>query len=725
MALTKNGVWHGCLLPNITAFNCATEGALTSAYQQQTTLLQAVLESSSDVVVFAVDRDYRLMAFNHQFQLTQQLLWGQSAIALGTSMLDVVQDASEREDFCQKIQRVLMGESLVVEDEYGHAQHTREYRRGFWSPVCDTQGCVIGVTIFSLNISDRRLAELELQQREQELRTLMDNTGDVIVRYDKSLRCVFANKVLHSEMRDSQLPLLGATPTDRYGSTPHAFELEEQLKRVFSTRESVQFEWKRPAHNGQTVYFLVHISPEFNDAGVLETALLVARDISELQASRERIHQMAFYDGLTGLPNRALLHERLNYMVQSRVHDDRLAAVLMVDMDQFKAINDTMGHAAGDALLKQAAHRLVQCVGEHATVARLGGDEFILLIPEVSCPLELNNVGYGILQQFRNCFVLDGKQVYVNCSIGIAQFPIDSRDPGVLLQYADSAMYAAKRAGRNSMRFYSREMTAQAQERLAMEMDLRNALLRKEMEVHYQPKVALAGDRLVGSEALLRWHHPVHGMVSPTQFISLAEELGLIHELGEWVLRQACTMAVRLNLRPGYPKHKIAINLSPRQFQQQGLELRIASILEETQCVAQWIELEITEGLLLADDEVVLQTLLALRKMGFTIAIDDFGTGYSSLSYLARFPIDTLKIDRSFIQTLMHSQEHAELVKAILLMANALNKDVVAEGVETAEQAAFLREHGCEMAQGYFYSKPLPAEQCAALPVQLPPRCGC
>ncbi|HEX5337140.1 MAG TPA: EAL domain-containing protein, partial [Gallionella sp.] len=391
------------------------------------------------------------------------------------------------------------------------------------------------------------------------------------------------------------------------------------------------------------------------------------------------------------------------------------AGVMLLDLDRFKAVNDTLGHPVGDQLLREAAARLAACVRGYDTVARLGGDEFAILLPEMRSGDDLGRVANKIIASFDEPFLLEGKEVFISGRIGISLYPDDSVDADDLLKHADSAMYFAKRSGRNVFRFFSKELMVSANERLSLEADLRRGFARGELELYFQPKVCLAEGALIGSEALLRWHHPQRGIVPPDKFISIAEDSGLIVEIGEWVLRRGCHVAREWNGH-GKPTHKVAINLSARQFLSGNLLNTVSKALEETGCAPQWIELEITESLLLDEDGDVLEVLNEFREMGITIAIDDFGTGYSSLSYLARFPIDTLKIDRSFISRVTESGHHAELVRAIVSIARSLDQHVVAEGVETAEQAAFLRENGCHIAQGYLYSRPVAQAAFEALP---------
>ncbi|TKC79204.1 EAL domain-containing protein [Trinickia terrae] len=461
-------------------------------------------------------------------------------------------------------------------------------------------------------------------------------------------------------------------------------------------------------------------------SGKLENRLTVdSRDeIGQLFAAMKKmerqLRQMIYHDPLTSLPNRVLFNERLKQTVAGPADPDALLGVMMIDMDRFKGVNDTMGHAAGDELLSEAAERLTVCIRPGDTVARLGGDEFAVLLPNVQDRRILDDIARRIIARFDERFALNGREVFVTCSIGISLYPVDSIEPDDLLKYADSAMYLAKRSGRRGFRYYSKELTEDAAKRLALESELRRAVERGELELHYQPKVSFPHHEVVGSEALLRWRRAGVGLVPPNDFIPVAEETGLIVDMGNWVLREACRAAAEWNAG-GEALHKVSVNLSARQFESHDLVSVVGAILDETGCRPEWLELEITESLLLEEDGAILTTLSAFRAMGLSIAIDDFGTGYSSLSYLARFPIDTLKIDKSFVQKAATDRRHAELVKAILSIARCLGQEVVAEGVETAEQAVFLRQNGCQVAQGFLFSRPLPKPDMASLPRRFAP----
>jgi diguanylate cyclase (GGDEF)-like protein/PAS domain S-box-containing protein len=564
------------------------------------------------------------------------------------------------------------------------------------------------------DVTERRQMEVALATREHEFRTLLENTPDTVARFGSDLGRQYVNPATIAFLGMEQNLLLGRKPSEIPGGT-HGAELEVRIKEAFAKGVAIEFEQTWPGKDGQEICRLVHLTPEFNSAGEVASVLAVGRDITELNAFRQKIHQMAFYDPLTALPNRALFNDRLCQMITDASWHGQSAGVMMIDMDHFKAVNDTMGHAVGDELLREAATRLTASVRAYDTVARLGGDEFAILLPEIRAGDDLGGIANKILARFDNRFLLQDKEVFMSCSIGIAHYPNDSTDAQDLLKFADSAMYFAKRSGRNNFRFYSKDLTASARERLTVESELRRAIERNELELHFQPKVSLQDGRVVGSEALLRWHHPERGMVPPIHFIQIAEDSGLIIDIGKWVLRDACQTAAEWNAG-SEAIHKIAINLSPRQFQTPDLLATVIRTLDETGCQAEWIELEITESLLLDEAGQVLEILEAFRVMGISIAIDDFGTGYSALSYLARFPIDTLKIDRSFISTVTSDYYRAELVRAILSIARCLGQQVVAEGVETIEQAAFLATHECQVAQGFLYSKAVPKREFALLP---------
>ena len=436
-------------------------------------------------------------------------------------------------------------------------------------------------------------------------------------------------------------------------------------------------------------------------------------DLEERKRVEQSIRHMAHHDALTGLPNRSLFRDRLTHaMAQADRYHQRLA-VMFLDLDRFKAINDTLGHNVGDQLLKIAAERLRSCVRDSDTVARLGGDEFTVIVEDIVEDHDAAAVAQKILDTLSQPFNLYGHEVFISVSVGVTLYPSDDENADNLLRNADSAMYRAKEFGRNNFQFYVAEMNIKARERLRLESSLRRALDRNEFMLYYQPRVSLESGRVIGAEALLRWRHPEMGLVPPSEFIPILDETGMIIPVGDWALREACRQN-REWQDSGLPPIRVAVNLSVRQFIQKDLADTIVRALEAANLSAEHLEVEITEDLFLEHNQTNIITLARLKNMGIHISIDDFGTGYSSLSYLKRLPIDTLKIDQSFVRDIGDPDNKA-IASAIIAMAASLRLNVLAEGVETDEQLAFLRAQGCNEIQGFSFSHPLPADEFAQL----------
>ena len=429
-----------------------------------------------------------------------------------------------------------------------------------------------------------------------------------------------------------------------------------------------------------------------------------------LEAVNAQLQHQANHDALTGLPNRVLFIDRLGREIAHGARDGRRFAVLLLDLDRFKLINDTMGHAAGDQLLTQAARRLTEALREIDTVARTGGDEFLVLISETRDQYDPGAIAVKIGKALNEPFAINDTEIHTSASIGISMYPNDGTDADTLVAHADEAMYFAKQRGRNSYQFFNHDMSVFSQDRLELENDLRRALTLNQMEVHYQPKSEVQTGRVSSVEALLRWRHPTRGLVSPTEFVPLAEECGLILSIGEWVLRESCKQA-RAWQRAGMPFIRIAVNVSPIQFRQSNFLQAVHAALLEFDLEPQYLEIELTESTVMGNAEGSIEILEQLSRMGVVVSIDDFGTGYSSMSYLRKFPIDKLKIDRSFISELTTNPADASIVKAIISLAHSLRLKVVAEGVETAEQLQCLRELGCDQYQGFLASAAVNAQE--------------
>ena len=436
------------------------------------------------------------------------------------------------------------------------------------------------------------------------------------------------------------------------------------------------------------------------------------QDITARIKAEGEIQHLINYDTLTGLPNRNLLHDRLKLSIAQGIREQHMVGVLVLDLDRFKGINDTLGHMAGDQLLMTMSKRLSAIIRESDTLARLGGDEFVIILNNVGSEEAIIAVSNKILTLVSEPIYIDGHEIYITGSIGISVYPMNGEDGQTLLKHADLAMYQAKELDRNNFQFFSRGMNVKVLERMKLENSMRKALERKEFFLVYQPQVDVRSGRIVGMEALLRWNHPDMGLLAPDRFIYLAEETGLIIPIGEWVLQTACRQNKAWQ-DEGLPPVKIAVNLSGKQFDQQTLDEAIAAILMETGLDPKWLEIEITESAVMKNAEISIGILRKLKEMGITLAIDDFGTGYSSLSYLKHFPISRLKIDRSFVRDIITNPDDAAIAEIIIAMAQTLKLDVIAEGVETRAQMEFLSFNNCVEMQGYLFSRPVMAEQFA------------
>ena len=574
------------------------------------------------------------------------------------------------------------------------------------TPEFDADGKVISVLSVGRDISSVNENELRLQQAETMARIghWQWNCALEESLVSAGLCHILGQPLDWKPTLEDLLGLIVADDQDRViRATQDAF-----------SRHEVVTDYGYRVKSGDRLLFLhtrVHI--EYAPDGSPSRLIGTTHDISDMKNFESRLHEMEFHDVLTGLPNRALFNDRLHQALVEATRHGHTLGLLVLDLDRFKEINDTRGHVTGDRILHQSAQRLIDLVRDYDTVARLGGDEFAVILPDVRDAADLGGISRKLLDALERPFLIDSHELFISASIGIAVFPSDGRSADELLQYADSALYDAKDRGRAGFRFYSSELTAKSKERSTVEAALRYAETREELALHYQPKVDLTDGRLVGAEALLRWNHPELGQVAPERFIGIAEDTGLIVSMGVWVLASACRTARRWNERAdrnGGQALKVAVNLSSRQFRDDDLAATVKRVLDDTGCDPRWLELEITESLLLDDNDGIRASLQALRDHGITIAIDDFGTGFSALGYLRRFPIDVLKIDRSFTSEVMLNRDSAELVKTIITMAQSLRLGLVAEGVETEGQQRFLLENGCQLGQGYYFGKPMPVE---------------
>ncbi len=565
------------------------------------------------------------------------------------------------------------------------------------------------VSMYGHDVTERQQARAEMSK----LSRAVEQTADAIFITDARGVIEYVNPAFEMTTGYTRQEALGQTPR-LFKSGRHDKSFYEDMWKTLLSGEVFRDVMVNRRKDGTLYYEEKSITPLLDEQGNITHFVSTGKDITERMQAEERLHHLAYHDVLTDLPNRALFMDRLTHALARRHAEGSHIAVMFLDMDRFKTINDTLGHDSGDRLLQAFARILVGCVREGDTVSRFGGDEFAILLEDVPSVSAVAQVADKIREALNKPFKVDGPDLYVTTSIGISLYPDDGQDATTLLKHADSAMYRAKEAGRNNYQFYVADMGEEDMTRLALESGLRQALEQEQFMLVYQPQVGIMNGRVTGAEVLLRWHHPERGEVNPAEFIPLLEETGLILEVGTWVLRRACASAVRWNELLTYPFH-VSVNVSGRQFHDAEFNIQVARILEETGLPPHLLELEITESVLMQHDRSSLENLDALHHLGVRLAIDDFGTGYSSLSYLKRFPVDTLKIDRAFIRDITEDRDDATIVSAIAVMARQLNLMVIAEGVETEEQLEFLRQCSCDAMQGYLFSRPLPEEEMTAL----------
>jgi diguanylate cyclase (GGDEF)-like protein/PAS domain S-box-containing protein len=664
---------------------------------------RSLVDNSPDAIV-RYDRACRRIYSNRNLERRQHV---SSEKILGkTPVESVVIGDVDQARMHQEWLLAVMEKGVPDERELIYVRPTGERRIATVRAVPERgpDGEVVSVLTISADTHDRVNAERQLRQREQEFRTLVENSPDLIARYDAECRRLYVNPAMRTYMGEGAVAL-GETPIA--GSTVNAEEYTAKLREVLTLGRESGMECAYRAYDGAIKWSHVRIVPEFDQDDKVTSVLAIGRDITEIVESRRKIQRLAFYDSLTGLPNRSLLSERIA-QVAARARGADGFALMLLDLDRFKEVNDTFGHAVGDELLCKVAARLRRCVRRTDTMSRLGGDEFALLLPNVARQRDFGAVAAKLLRALDKPFHLAGREIMIFASIGIAESDSARVDIDTLFKQADSAMYHAKRMGRNNYQFFTPEMMARNVWRMAVETNLRKAISRGELDLYFQPRVSLPARTVLGAEALLRWRHGELGFLTPDKFINVAEDSGQIVDIGRWVLCEACQRAAEWN-KDGGDVVKVSVNLSSRQFVMNDLVGSLQEILSGSGCEPGWLELEITESLLLEDNKAVRSMLQTISKMGVAIAVDDFGTGFSALSYLTRFPITTLKIDRSFISDVDHDRKRAELVKAIIGISTALELKLVAEGVENDAQADFLLHAGCKEAQGYLFGKPMPA----------------
>jgi len=489
----------------------------------------------------------------------------------------------------------------------------------------------------------------------------------------------------------------------------------DKIRRAIAEQRDGQALLRNYRKDGSLFWNMLYVTPVRDPrSGAVTHFVGVQHDITELKRYQDELEHQANHDALTGLANRNLLKDRLHQQLALAHRYKRTFSVAFIDLDNFKLINDSLGHDVGDRLLRIAGERLAACVRDGDTVARPGGDEFVLLVAERSNEGGAYRVVQRVMAALAPPFQIDHREFNVTCSVGIASFPRDGQDAETLLRNADTAMYRAKESGRNTFQLYSSEMNVNVGERLSVETDLWRALERDELRLYYRPKVELKTGRIIGTEALLRWQHPVRGMILPGKFIPVAEESSLIVQIGRWVIETACAQNVAWQ-NAGLPHVPVAVNISARQLHNKDLVPSVRSALAASGLEPKYLEIELTESAAMLSVDRAMSTLSELRAMGVQVSLDDFGTGYSSLSHLKRFPVTRLKIDQTFVRDLATDVDDAAIVRAIIVVAQELSLDVTAEGVETAQQVAFLTAHNCSEAQGFYFARPSPAKDVLAL----------
>jgi diguanylate cyclase (GGDEF)-like protein/PAS domain S-box-containing protein len=581
------------------------------------------------------------------------------------------------------------------------------------SLIKDPSGNPVGFRGVTRDITERKQAEEAIRESEERYRTFVENASDIIFRTDVNGRFTFANQAMLRITGYSEEEFIGK----HYRALIRQDKYEEVMKLLTGQYKSripnTYQEFPIVRKDGQEKWIGQNTQLLFEN-GEPSGFQAVARDITENKLAEEKIQYMASHDSLTGLPNRMMFSHLLNHSIQTAKRYQKQIAVLFMDLDRFKIINDTLGHDAGDLLLQVVASRLKQTLRSADVVARLGGDEFVILIEEVKNSNQLEAVAKKILSAVMTPITILSEECRVTVSVGISVFPSDGQDEQTLMKNADNAMYFAKEEGKNTFKFYSSYNKSHAVERLSIENNLRFALERNELKLVYQAKVDFKTGLITGVEALLRWDSPVLGPITPTQFIPVAEQTGLIVPIGRWVMETACAQNVAWQ-KQALPPVCMAVNLSLRQLLDEYLLADIRKVLKSSGMAPNLLELEITESMVMYNPERVINTLFKIKNLGVRLAIDDFGTGYSSLSQMRYFPVDTLKIDRSFIRNIPKDSEDKAITQAIIKMGKTLSLSVVAEGVETKEQMEFLREQSCDEMQGFYFSKPVAPEIFAKL----------
>lgn len=659
--------------------------------------------SSMPTGLMVIDKDGKIRTMNHAIR--EMFMIGDAHADEGQFFSSLISNQLLNECIEQGLAKQDYQNNLVI-TLHADTKQLRYFRCNISRALLEEQNLLLLVVE---NITERMQARAALYESEERFREAFGQAAVGLSHVAQDGRWLRVNRKLQEIVGYSEDELLHLTLHDiTHVDDRHVDQVERE--RILAGEIQNYSREKRYIHKkGHIVWVKVTVARM--QAGDGQVGFIAAiEDISQQKQFETELQHLAHHDALTGLPNRNLLMDRLTQAITYANRAGRYVAVLFIDLDRFKNINDSLGHGAGDEVIVEVSRRLSQAIRDGDTVARLGGDEFIVVLSDVAREDDVALMAQKLLGTLFIPMLIQGQELSPVASIGISFYPKDGHDSTTLLKNADAAMYRAKEVGRNNFQFYAREMNARTLDRLRIEGGLRHALERDEFVLHYQPQMDIASGEIVGVEALLRWQPQGKALVSPADFIPIAEETGLIVPIGEWVLRTACAQHVAWK-KSGFPEVRMSVNLSARQFRQKGLEQMIARVLQETGCNATCLELEITESVIMESPEIATDTLNKLSEMGVQLSIDDFGTGYSSLSYLKRFPIHSLKIDRSFVRDITTDADDAAIAKAIIALAHSMKLEIVAEGVETIDQLNFLREQKCDYMQGYYFSTALPPAQ--------------
>lgn len=555
------------------------------------------------------------------------------------------------------------------------------------------------------DITQRKHQEAELRLWAK----VFEGSNEAIMILDEQFRIVLVNKTYEKMMGFTAEDVLGVDAA-QIGASQHPRGFFRNLIAILNERGAWLGELSNRRKNGETFPSWFSISRVLGSDGQIENYIAIFTDISERKKSRERLDFLAHHDSLTELPNRTLLNDRLEMAINTAKRRQEKVGLLFIDLDRFKNVNDSLGHAAGDQILRQTAIRLRKVIRTDDTVARLGGDEFVVLLPRVNDERDLAEVAIKVREELLKPYLVEDMPLHLSPSIGIAVYPEDGSSPSELIKNADAAMYLAKEKGRNNYQFYTPLLNSRTLDRLKLEYDLRLALELQQFELHYQPQIDAISQQLYGAEALIRWRHPERGLVQPNDFIPLAEEIGLIIPIGNWVIAEAARQVTRWHAE-GAPHMVVSVNISALQFHQPGFLGEVETIMDAAGAVPQSLELELTESMLMSDMDASISVLQKFRDLGYRIAIDDFGTGFSCLNYLRRLPVNILKIDQSFVRDMQSDEASLAIVSYIIRLAQSLGMDTIAEGVETSHEMTLLVNEGCRLMQGYHFSKALPPAQ--------------